>query len=240
MRGEPLYEEVPFLLREELREPRVYFAVLASLAAGARKFGELSSKVGLDRANLSRYLAVLADLGLVKSGVSVTEPSPDKSRKGLYRIADPFLATWFALVHPHRDELERGLVDEVMESRILPRLHGYISLAVEPVLRELLSSGVAADLVPFRAAHRGRHWSPTAELDIVLLDEARQHAFIAEVKWVRDRASTALLDDLRDRVAREPVFQGMSCTFALVSRSGFAGRRKLASDERLVDLSSMP
>ena len=48
-KGEPLYEEVPFLLREELREPRVYMAVLSAIAAGARKFGEISSKVGLDR-----------------------------------------------------------------------------------------------------------------------------------------------------------------------------------------------
>ncbi|MFH1176916.1 MAG: ATP-binding protein [Acidobacteriota bacterium] len=236
-RGEPLYEEVPFLLREELREPRVYNAILASIAAGARKFSELSSKVGLDRANLTRYLGVLAGLGLVEREVPVTERQPEKSRKGLYRIADPFVATSFAFVHPFRDELERGLADQVMASRVAPQLHIYLSRAVEPVLRDLFLAGFAAEDVPFRPFLGGRHWSPTAELDLVLLEETRRHAFIAELKWAAEAVSTALLDGLRDRVAREPAFAGVECTFALVSRAGFAGSRKLAADERLIDLS---
>jgi hypothetical protein len=105
-RGEPLYEEVPFLLREELRKPRVYYAILAAVAAGSRKFGEISSKVGLDRANLSRYLAVLTDLGLLEREVPVMERLPEKSRKGLYRIADPFIATWFARLSPTATRIE--------------------------------------------------------------------------------------------------------------------------------------
>ena len=49
-KGSLLYDEVPFLLREEVRDPRVYQAVLAAVAGGARKLSELSSKTGLDKA----------------------------------------------------------------------------------------------------------------------------------------------------------------------------------------------
>ena len=238
-RGEPLYEEIPFLLREELREPRVYHAVLASIAAGARKFGEISSKVGLDRANLTRYLGVLIDLGIVQREVPVTEKHPEKSRKGLYRIADPFIATWFSFVHPHRDALERGLADEVLEQEVRPRLEAFLSRAVEPVMAELLSAPPLADLVPFKVAAAGRHWSSAVELDVVLLDEARRRAFVAEVKWSRSKVGVELMGDLRRRVASEPAFAGLACTYALVSRAGFRGRRAPARDERLIDIAGL-
>jgi hypothetical protein len=86
------YDEVGFLLRQELREPRVYQAILAAIAQGAEKIGELGSKTGLDKANLSRYLAQLAELNLVRRDVPVTERLPHKSRKGLHRVADLFTA----------------------------------------------------------------------------------------------------------------------------------------------------
>jgi AAA+ ATPase superfamily predicted ATPase len=238
-RGEPLYEEVPFLLREELREPRVYHAVLASIAAGARKFGEISSKVGLDRANLTRYLGVLVDLGLVEREIPVTERHPEKSRKGLYRIADPFLATWFSFVHPYRDALERGRTDDVLENEVRPRLNTFVSRAVEPVMRDLLSSPPLVDLVPFKVAAAGRYWSNAVEFDAVLLDEERRRAFVAEVKWSGSKVGVELMDDLRQRVSTEPAFAGLTCTYALVSKAGFRGRRTLGNDERLVDIAGL-
>ena len=230
--GEPLYEEVAFLLREELREPRVYQAVLGVIAGGATRFGEISSKVGLEKANLSRYLATLAELGFVEREVPVTEPNPAKSRKGRYRIADPFLATWYAWVHPHRDRLERGFVDEVVERHLRPGLPRWLGEQVEPVVRELLHP-----LAPFPVAWSGRHWSPEAELDVVLFDPERRRALVAEVKWRRGTANRALLDDLRARAAR--VLGEVELTCVLVSRGGFSGDRPLRQDERLVDAEAL-
>jgi hypothetical protein len=48
-----------------------------------------------------------------------------------------------------------------------------------------------------------------------------------------------LLDDLRRRVACEPALAGLTCTYALVSKAGFRGRRALADDERLVDIAGL-
>jgi AAA+ ATPase superfamily predicted ATPase len=237
--GEPLYEEVTFLLREELREPRVYHAILASIAGGARKFGEISSKAGLDRSSLSSYLATLNDLGLIEREIPVTERRPEKSRKGLYRIADPFIATWFRFVHPFRDRLERGRGEEVMHNEVHPRIDHYLSMAVEQVLGELLMSSALAELVPFRAAAWGRYWSPTAELDLVLLDQARERAFIAEIKWTRSPIGASLLDQLQQRVQRGKIFAGMDLTYALISRAGFVGTTD-RDDCVLIDISNLP
>jgi uncharacterized protein len=231
-RGEPLYEEVPFLLREELREPHVYQAVLATVASGATRFGEISSKVGLDRANLSRYLSTLGDLGLVEREVPITERAPDKSRKGRYRIADPFVSTWYSFVHPHRNRLERGRSGEVMRDEVLPRFGSWIGRAVEPVLTIMLAQ---SKVVPFEVAFAGRYWSADVELDVVLLDSARQRAFIGEVKWGSRPVGRGAMDDLRIRATRCPELGGLDLTFGLVSRAGFVGKRRRRPDERFID-----
>lgn len=236
-RGEPLYEEVPFLLREELREPRVYAAILATIAGGARKFGEISSKVGLDRANLTRYLGILGDLGLVEREVPVLERHPDKSRKGLYRVSDPFTATWFALVHPFRNLLETGDIDLAWPD-VKAALDRRLPLAVEPVVRDLFRRS-CADVIPFPVAYAGRHWGDGPEFDAVYLDVERRRAFVLEIKWTRAPVDVAVLADLRRRVALDRGLAGMECTSAVVSRAGFTGKAARADKPFLVDAGAL-
>jgi AAA+ ATPase superfamily predicted ATPase len=237
-KGEVLYEEVPFLLRQELREPRVYQAILAAVAAGAHRFSELSSKTGLNRANLVRYLAQLEELELVRREVPVTEEKPHKSRKGLYRIADPFVRFWYRYVYPNLDRLELQDAGRVLRERVLPDLHGFVAAGVEPILAELFRTGPLKKLVPFRVAHAGRHWSRTEEFDLVLFDQARERALIGEIKWSRKPVHPGLLADLRRRVEASRVFAGMRLTLALVSRSGFSPAPRTRRAERYVDLSA--
>lgn len=242
-RGEPLYEEVPFLLRQELREPRVYQAILSALAGGATSFGELSSKTGLERANLTRYLAQLETLGLLQREIPITEDRPHKSRKGIYRIADPFVRFWYRFVYPHLDRLELGEADAVLGRVVKPALPQYLSQAIEPLLPALFGprgpSGLVGQ-VPFVPRFLGRHWSRTAELDLVLLDEGRQRAFIGELKWQRRPLSPGVMADLRGRVAREPALRDLELTYAVLSRSGFTRIPSDAPpDERYLDLGAV-
>src|SRR3972149_4190524 len=101
-----LHNEVEFLLREELREPRDYYVILRAIAQGKRKLSEIMNDTGFDKAHLSRYLDILRSLGFVEKEVPVTEKSPDKSRLGLYRLHDRFFAFWFKYVLPNRGRLE--------------------------------------------------------------------------------------------------------------------------------------
>lgn len=238
--GSVLYEEVPFLLREEFREPRVYFAILAAIAAGAERFGEISSKTGVERANLTGYLGELAEIGLLRREVPITQPMPDKSRLGLHRIIDPFTRFWFRFVHGNRDRLEMGGAREIIRDKIAPHMDAFTASIAESVSAEALCKTDWAAVVPFEPAHRGRHWDKTTELDVVLLDESRRRAFVAEVKWSKKRASAALLDDLRQRVSRVPQLASLDLTYGLVAREGDERSlgRKLKRDERFVSLSA--
>lgn len=113
--GSYLYLEPQFLLREELQEPRNYFAILQAIAQGRTRLNEIAQDVGMERGACSRYLATLQDLRLVERRLPVTERQPEKSRRGLYRLRDPFLAFWFRFVAPHLSLLERRYIAPVTE-----------------------------------------------------------------------------------------------------------------------------
>jgi len=52
--GDYLYLEPQFLLREELREPRNYFAILQAIAQGRTRLNEIAQVTGLGRQPISR------------------------------------------------------------------------------------------------------------------------------------------------------------------------------------------
>lgn len=233
-KGEALYQEVPFLLREELREPRVYQSILAAMAGGASKFSELSSKTGLDRAHLTGYLGSLADLGLVAREVPVTERRPEKSRRGLYVILDPFVRFWYRFVYPNLSRLEIGQAEGVLRDVVAPGLPGYLGRCVETPIRELFRRGPLRRFVPFEPAYLGRHWSPTEEFDLVAMDSERSRAVVGEIKWSNTAAPARLAAQLLERIGSCKELQGVDVTPVLISRAGFRGDRR--AEASYVDL----
>ncbi|MDM7987962.1 MAG: ATP-binding protein, partial [Smithella sp.] len=88
-RGSFLYDEARFVLQQELREPRNYFAILQAIAAGKTRLNEIKQATGIEGA--TAYLDTLQQLHLVERIVPVTETQPQKSRRGIYRLKDHYL-----------------------------------------------------------------------------------------------------------------------------------------------------
>lgn len=95
-----LFDEVNFLLRTELREPRTYASILQAVAGGMTRLNELSQRVGLNTTSANKYISVLRELGLVKRIVPLTERAPEKSKKGIYKISDNYVKFWYRFVLP--------------------------------------------------------------------------------------------------------------------------------------------
>jgi AAA+ ATPase superfamily predicted ATPase len=66
-------------------------------------------------------LKTLIDLDIVEREVPVTEPNPEKSKKGLYKIKDNYLRFWFAFVYPNISFIESGH-SEIVISKIRSNL----------------------------------------------------------------------------------------------------------------------
>ncbi len=87
-----LFDEVQFLLRSELSQPATYNSILAAVARGETKVGDIALAVGVDTTHANKYLTTLRELQLVEREVPLTDPDPLRSRRGSYRVADRFLA----------------------------------------------------------------------------------------------------------------------------------------------------
>jgi len=115
-------------------------------------------------------LFILEDLHVIEKEVPVTERSPLKSRKGLYRIQDQFFKFWFRYVLPNRARIEEGRLENVL-SRIRT---DFPTLVAENYER------LAADIVKahedriFPIENAGRWWTKNEEIDLVALNEERR------------------------------------------------------------------
>ena len=217
-RGSYLYDEVRFVLQQELREPRNYFAILQAIAAGKTRLNEIKQSTGLEGA--TAYLDTLQQLHLVERIVPVTETQPQKSRRGIYRLKDHYLRFWFRYIHPNRSQLERGAAQPVLENQVLPEIDHFSSLAFEEICRQYFWQEGLSGKLPFLPANIGSWWDASAEIDLVVIGV--NDAILVECKWSNQAVGTNILNDLERKA--EIVQRGLGgrrIQFALCSRSGY-------------------
>lgn len=230
-RGEPLYDEVEFILREELREPRFYFSLLQSIALGKRRLGEIVKATGISQPVANKYLGVLSDLDIIEREIPVTEEKPLKSKKGLYRFKDEFIQFWFKFVFPRRGQLEMGQTDKALEE-IKAELPVYLSFIYEKIAAQIIRQ--RADLF-FEFEKLGRWWDKNQEIDLVGLNRKQNSLLLGEVKWSRNPVGVGIFNELKRKA--QLVSWGDSKTrvyYVLFSRSGFTPEMiKLARYEKI-------
>ena len=218
-----LRREPQFLLMEELREPRNYFSILRAIAQGATRLNEISqaARVG-DAATTARYLDILQDLRVVGRIVSATETRPEKSKRGLYRIADAFLRFWFRYVHPHQGSLDLGLADAVLAQRVRPTFDQFVGYAFEEAARAFVARLARAGELDFLPERVGSWWDREGEVDVVAVSDADGALLLGECKWSVNPLGADVLDDLR-RKARlvDPAGRWPHVSYALFARAGF-------------------
>lgn len=235
-KGEVLYEEVDFLLREEFKEPRSYFPILSAIASGSHKFGEIASKTGMDKSNLTKYLAILDQLHITYREVPVTEKYPHKSKKGLYFIRDPFINFWFRFVRLNLRHLEMERIDFVWQEKIAPEFDQYVSRNCEKILLNLLEQ--KKESFPFEYERLGRYWDKNVEIDIMALDYQKEDVLLGEIKWQNKPVGIKTLNKLKEKSEKIRILSDYRKYFLLISKSGFTPSfKKMAGESvRLIDL----
>lgn len=194
-----LYNEGEILLSEELSELRIYFAILKAIALGKTKFGEIINYTGLSKTSIHKYLYVLEELQLVRKEIPVTEEKPEKSRKGLYKIRDPFFNFWFKFILPFKSEIEIGYLNEVFKY-----LNAQFDLAVTTVYQNLCQEILRVELKEcFRFNKIGRWWDVISkvqyEIDLVALDEDNNQILFGESKWSNKKIGINIFKELKEK-----------------------------------------
>jgi AAA+ ATPase superfamily predicted ATPase len=228
-RGAFLYDEVRFVLHQELREPRNYFAILQAIAGGRTRLNEIGQAAGIGVT--TSYMETLRQLHLVERRIPVTESQPHKSRRGIYRLKDPYLRFWFQFVHPNRSHLERGGGRAILESKVLPQLDTFTGLVFEEICMQFLWRAGMSGRLPFVPTAIGGWWRANEEIDLVVMGETE--TLLVECKWSREAVGTNVLRDLENKMQIvQPELGDRTVHYALCSRSGFTEQVLRAGQER--------
>lgn len=239
-----LYSEPHLLLMEELREPRNYFSILRAIAQGRTRLNEIvqSARVG-SATTTSRYLDILQQMRIVQRLVPATERQPDKSKKGLYHITDPFLRFWFRYVHPYKGSLDLGLADAILNQRILPTFDQYVGFSFEVAAREYLARLARRGELSFLPERIGSWWDRNGEIDLIAVSDSDRSLLAGECKWSDKPVGMNVLEDLKRKTRiLLPTREWVRIEYILFSKSGFTtGLQSQAKQEsvRLVKASGL-
>ena len=238
--------EPELLLYDEVRDPRVYHAILQAIGSGAHTLEEIANATLTAKTHLSMYLTRLQELRFIERRLPATVP-PAKiriSRMGRYHFADAFLRFYFRFVAPQRAEV--GYNREAVLANIRGQLRAFVgATAYEDLCRAWVVRASALEQLPFKAQVVGSHWSRAAQVDVVAISWADKAIWLGECKWGTDKVArevlTELIEQKTPKVLKSLPEEGAQWTVhhGLFSRAGFTpATHQLAksSDVTLVDL----
>ena len=178
-----LYEDAERLLKDELREPEIYFRIIESIASGETTLGKISSKAFVSITDLPKYLRTLKKMRIVKEERSVL------GKNKVIRIVDNYFRFWIKFVHPFREEIELGIFSFPEE-----KFNTYLGEVFEEVCKEFL---IETRFFPFTKI--GKWWHKDKEIDLVGLNERTKEILFSECKW-KDRVSPKkILEELVEK-----------------------------------------
>lgn len=224
-----LYEEPVNLLKQEVREPAIYTAVITAIATGASRLSEISTKVGETTNVCSAYIKSLMNLGIVKKET----PYGDKlAHKSIYAIEDNMFRFWYRFVLDNNSAIARGAADLVYR-RIEPHLSDYMGKIFEEICVQYLWRQLLAGKTPVAFKSLGRWWGANSktrqqeEIDIV--GEAdKKTALFGECKWRNEKVDLNVLETL---IRRSEMFSHTEKYFYIFSKSGFTASCKKSAEQ---------
>lgn len=200
-RDAPLFNEGRRIVDQELREPRVYFAILEQLARGGQAANEIAQHLSMETNAVHKYLVNLEELRLVSKHVPFgAEPN---SRSGRWRLDDDFLRFWFRFVFPFQNDLESGLVPGTLyDAEIAGNIATHVAPTFEAWCLYWLRSTSAGGATKFgnwwgNAADQFRRTKERSSEEIDAVGSLRnQVVVVAEAKWTTAPLGPAIVDDI--------------------------------------------
>lgn len=210
-----LHDEPIGLLLEDMRDVAQAASIASLVGQGCHRLSEIAARLEKPATSLTRPLQRLVDLGLIEREIPFAGSARD-GRRGLYRIADPFLAFWFRFVEPERSRLAAGQVAAVCREalRALPQ-------HVAGVWEDLARASVP------RLEIHGRTWRPASrwwgpgldhrpmEIDLVAESEERDALLLGEAQWGGGENAERLRRELLRKAANFPLTRGREVRLAV-------------------------
>lgn len=237
-----LFEEPSNLLKQELKMPETYNAIITAIADGRSKLNQIATKVGIETSQCSKMLSTLMGLGLVRKEHPVTEP---RSKKSFYLIDDWMFIFWYRFVMPELSRITAGLGKEVCNHVFNTQLSAHVGRAYEECAKQYMWRAQKSKTVPIPFTKIGKWWGNNPhkkqeeEIDFIAL--ANNATLFGECKWRNTQTGE---DTLNDLVRKATLLTELpDAQYILFSKSGFTASLKnkvlQQNNIRLVNIADM-
>ena len=198
----PLWNEGRAIVEQELREPRIYFAILEQLSSGAKSLNEVAQPLSMTTGAVSRYLSNLVDLRLVSRKTPFG--ADEKSRAGRWLLDDEFLRFWFRFVFPFQSDLETGLgASDLFDGEVVGAMSDQVAPVFESWCLEWLRTNRSSYATKVgnwwgNAANNFRVTKERSSEEIDGVGSSRnQITVVSESKWTSAQFTPKVIHDLR-------------------------------------------
>ena len=231
--GASLLEEPESILKQEVRDPSNYNAIITAIAAGSTRYSEISGKAKLESGNIAGFMSNLISLNLVKKEVPALESG---GKRPLYVISDNMIRFWYRFITANLS-LIRNNRSELAWTQIEKELDAYMGRVFEEISLQYLWRVNGGDKLPFMFTEAGRWWGndpikkQETEIDIIAWD-GKKNAVFCECKWRRQKTGPEVLEELNEKAGLPAFARFTSKHFILFSRSGFTPSCRRQAEEQ--------
>ena len=219
-RSSYLYEEPGNLLKQGLREPAIYNAIIKAIAEGPSRMNDIKMKVCEENSVVSKYLKTLIDLGIAKKETPIAE-KPGK--KTIYLLVDNFFRFWYRFVPVNMSAIDSGRIAKTYPHAVKQYLPDYMGLIFEQMCQDYLL--YYSDSLPIELNEIGQWWGTDPkkkkqiQIDIVGTPVEGKDYIIGSCKYRNEKIGVDELDLIRDYAS---VFgKGNNYYYYIFSKGGF-------------------
>ncbi len=203
----PLYNEIEFLLRQELKDIATFSSILQAISNGKNKATEIANFAGMRVTDITRYLQTLRTLNLIRRVQPIDAKS--NSKRSIYQIADNYFRFWFKFVSTNQNQIE-FFIQEGAKSYLIKNLPTYMGHIIENIVIELFQN---------KYDRVGKWWYKNKEIDVVAMNNEK--VVFIEIKWTnKKRTPNDLIELIKVSEAVHSV-NDLKREYILISKSGF-------------------
>ncbi len=194
-----LLDEPETILRREVNYVGTYFSILGTIALGYEKLGDIAAYLSSEKSALTAPLSTLIDLDVVERVVPITFEHPQKCKKGLYKIKDPYFRFWFRFIYPSMAELNMGRKRYVLDKIQTNLIDCHTSYIYEDVCREKFADLNEEGKLPFSVNRIGSWWDKSTEIDLLAYDSFGQDMCFGECKFRNSKTGLEVFHSLIEK-----------------------------------------
>jgi hypothetical protein len=217
------FDEIRFVLGEQLKETEHYYRVLACMADRPASIAELATRTSLATSQITYYLERLLVLGFASRHIPFGMSKASKTVR--YRIDDYFLRFHFTFIHPVWEPIEKRVAVWKYDDKWGRLWDNYAGRSFELLCHDHADAVVKAAGGEAQIRSLGSYWQARTkrrkgiQIDLVI-ECADNTLYLCECKWSRDKVGLSAAMEIIDKIDLFPNKKNLSVVPVLIAAAG--------------------